>query len=96
MTSTTASESAAEPIGYVALIIILLALMIAALLASAAIGYAPLDFGAAVRDAIHGNDTLSALVLVQLRVPRAALGALVGFSLGITGAAMQGLLREPG
>ena len=28
-------------------------------------------------------------------MPRALLGALVGFSLGITGAAMQGLLRNP-
>ena len=95
MTSTTASTSAAEPVGYAALIAILLVSVIAALLASAAIGYAPLDFGAAVRDVLHGNDTLSALVLVQLRVPRAVLVALVGFSLGITGAAMQGLLRNP-
>ena len=34
-------------------------------------------------------------MLTELRVPRAVLGALVGFSLGITGAAMQGLLRNP-
>jgi iron complex transport system permease protein len=95
MTSMTASERAAEPIGYAALVIILVISVIAALLASVAIGYASLDLGAAVRDVLHGNDTLSALVLVQLRVPRAVLGALVGFSLGITGAAMQGLLRNP-
>ena len=32
---------------------------------------------------------------VELRLPRALLGRLVGFSLGITGAAMQGLMRNP-
>ena len=39
--------------------------------------------------------SLAALVLEQLRLPRAALGATVGFSLGLAGAAMQGLLRNP-
>ena len=100
MNSTTVSEHRVsehrvEPIGYAALLAMLLLAMIAALLASIATGYAPLDIGAAVRDILHGNDTLSSLVLVQLRLPRAVLGALVGFSLGITGAAMQGLLRNP-
>ena len=89
------SENRVEPIGYAALLVMLLVAMIVALLASIATGYAPLDIGAAARDVLHGNDTLSALVLVQLRLPRAVLGALVGFSLGITGAAMQGLLRNP-
>ena len=34
-------------------------------------------------------------MLEQIRLPRAALGAMVGFSLGLAGAAMQGLLRNP-
>jgi iron complex transport system permease protein len=95
MTAMIAIERCSDPIRYPVLAVILAGAMIAALLASAAIGYAPLDIGAAARDVFHGDDTLSALVLVQLRVPRAVLGALVGFSLGITGAAMQGLLRNP-
>lgn len=69
--------------------------MLAALLASAASGYAPLDIGAALGDLVHGRDTLAALVLLELRIPRALLGALVGFSLGLSGAAMQGMLRNP-
>lgn len=63
--------------------------------ASVAIGYAPLDLGAAAADALAGRESLGALVLVELRVPRALLGCLVGFSLGLAGAAMQGLLRNP-
>lgn len=67
----------------------------AAFTASLLIGYAPLAIGAALHDALRGEDSLSALVLVQLRLPRALLGALVGFSLGLSGAAMQGMLRNP-
>jgi iron complex transport system permease protein len=70
-------------------------LVIVLLAASLAIGYAPLDLAQAARDALSGKITLGALVLTELRLPRAALGGLVGFSLGITGAAMQGLMRNP-
>jgi len=62
---------------------------------SLAIGYASLDLAQALRDVLSGQRTLAALVLVELRLPRALLGCCVGFSLGISGAAMQGLLRNP-
>ncbi|GGF70486.1 ABC transporter permease [Azorhizobium oxalatiphilum] len=71
------------------------ALVLVLFVASLLIGYAPLDVGGALSDLIHGRDTLGALVLLQLRLPRALLGAAVGFSLGLTGAAMQGLMRNP-
>lgn len=64
-------------------------------LASLAVGYAPLDLGQAFADWFSGSDTLARVVLVELRLPRAVLGAAVGFSLGMTGAAMQGFLRNP-
>lgn len=35
------------------------------------------------------------LVLTEIRLPRALLGLLVGASLGLTGAGLQGLLRNP-
>ncbi|MBB6122524.1 FecCD family ABC transporter permease [Sphingobium subterraneum] len=41
-----------------------------------------------------GGD-LSSLVIMQLRLPRACVGLLVGASLGMAGAAMQGYLRNP-
>jgi iron complex transport system permease protein len=62
---------------------------------SLAIGYAALDLSQAFRDVLGGDKTLAALVLTELRVPRALLGCFVGFSLGISGAAMQGLMRNP-
>lgn len=46
------------------------------------------------------QDAVSRAILVELRLPRAILGVLVGTSLGLAGAAMQGYLRnalaEPG
>ncbi|MFG1209233.1 iron ABC transporter permease [Xanthobacter flavus] len=63
--------------------------------ASVAVGYAPLDLGAAFGDLLAGRQSLAALVLSELRLPRAILGGAVGFSLGITGAALQGLMRNP-
>ncbi|MGO4722945.1 MULTISPECIES: FecCD family ABC transporter permease [unclassified Inquilinus] len=62
---------------------------------SVATGYTPFDLSAALGDVLAGRQTLPALVLVELRLPRALLGLLVGFSLGLSGAAMQGLLRNP-
>lgn len=76
-------------------IALLVVAVLALTLASAAIGYAPFDVGAAVADLVAGRTTLPALVLWELRIPRALLGGLVGFSLGLTGAAMQGYLRNP-
>ncbi len=77
-------------------LVVLLALAtIAMTMASTAVGYARLDLMAALSDLLAGRATLPALVLGELRLPRALLGALVGFSLGMAGAAMQGLLRNP-
>ena len=73
----------------------LVVLVAAACFASLVVGYAGLDIGQALSDAIHGANTLPAIVLIELRLPRALLGAFVGFSLGLAGAAMQGFLRNP-
>ncbi|MFD2678109.1 FecCD family ABC transporter permease [Camelimonas lactis] len=77
------------------LVAVLLVATVALTLASVAIGYAPLNLGAAIAGAWSGRDSMDALVLVQLRLPRALLGAFMGFSLGVSGAALQGLLRNP-
>lgn len=77
------------------LVAVLLVATVALTLASVAIGYAPLNIGAAIADVWRGDQTMEALVLIQLRLPRALLGACMGFSLGVSGAALQGLLRNP-
>jgi iron complex transport system permease protein len=38
---------------------------------------------------------LQSLIVIELRLPRACVGAIVGASLGMAGAAMQGYLRNP-
>ena len=73
--------------------LILLVLVLTAV--SVTLGYVRLDLPAAFADWLAGRASLPALVLVDLRIPRALLGALVGFSLGLTGAVMQGYLRNP-
>lgn len=70
-------------------------LSIAACGLSIGLGYASFDVAAAWQDVLAGRETIPALVLLEIRLPRALLGLLVGFSLGLTGAAMQGLLRNP-
>ncbi|HEY0293315.1 MAG TPA: iron ABC transporter permease [Hansschlegelia sp.] len=80
---------------YAALVGALAALVLVAFVASVTIGYAAIDVGGALADLLAGRTSLGALVLTELRLPRAIMGALVGFSLGLAGAAMQGLLRNP-
>jgi iron complex transport system permease protein len=51
---------------------------------------------AAVIDALRGRGDPTAVAIVRdLRLPRIALGALVGAGLGASGAALQGALRNP-
>jgi iron complex transport system permease protein len=42
-----------------------------------------------------GNDGLGALIVTELRMPRAVLAMLVGAALGTAGAVLQGLTRNP-
>jgi len=58
-------------------------------------GPTTLDLGAALRDALQGQDSIEAIILLELRLPRALLAALVGAALAVAGAALQGLLRNP-
>jgi len=84
-----------ERFPYPALVAALAALSLAVTLASLFVGYVHIDVLAALGDALARRDSLPALALTQLRVPRAIFGATIGFSLGLSGAAVQGLLRNP-
>ncbi len=48
-----------------------------------------------LRAAIAGHDATSKLILWQLRAPRVLLAFLVGGGLGVAGAALQALVRNP-
>ncbi len=43
----------------------------------------------------RGEGAAAALVMREIRLPRALLGLLIGAALGLSGAALQGLLRNP-
>lgn len=68
-----------------------LLLFIAALLS----GPSPLQIAALSDTWLHDKPTLDALIFTELRLPRALLAASVGAVLGLAGASMQGLLRNP-
>jgi iron complex transport system permease protein len=58
-------------------------------------GPAALDLGAALNDWFAGNLTSGSIILSEVRLPRALLALFVGASLALSGAALQGLLRNP-
>jgi len=64
-------------------------------LAALAVGPAPVA-PSRIWAALAGGDAgLAGVVLTEIRLPRAILGAAVGASLGLAGAVLQGLLRNP-
>lgn len=82
--------------GFLAGPVLPLAVLVAGLfLLSLAIG----DFGLSIGDVVAGvlgTGTDAANVIVrEVRLPRALLGLLIGGTLGLAGAALQGLLRNP-
>ncbi|MGI9304611.1 MAG: FecCD family ABC transporter permease [Gammaproteobacteria bacterium] len=58
-------------------------------------GPAPLSPGDVLRGLLGGGDTAAAAIVREIRLPRVLLGLMVGASLGLSGAALQGLLRNP-
>ncbi len=73
-----------------------LSLLVAALfLLSLLTGPAGLPPGQSLVALFGGDTELVTLVMRELRLPRALLGVIVGASLGLSGAAMQGFLRNP-
>ncbi|WP_214400906.1 FecCD family ABC transporter permease [Pseudonocardia lacus] len=44
---------------------------------------------------MHGDGTITSTVTLDLRVPRTLLGVLVGAALGVAGAVLQGVTRNP-
>jgi iron complex transport system permease protein len=75
-------------------IVLLVALAVAAL-AGLALGPVALSPGA-VWSALLGHGDVNAVAIVQtLRLPRIALGVVIGAGLGVSGAALQATLRNP-
>lgn len=70
----------------------LVALLFVASLLTGPAGLGPVE---SIRALFAGGEEAAAIILREIRLPRALLAALVGFGLGLSGAALQGFLRNP-
>ncbi|MGB8622316.1 MAG: iron chelate uptake ABC transporter family permease subunit, partial [Paracoccaceae bacterium] len=76
------------------LLLAALALLVVMLFAaSLLIGPAGLGVGMSLKALLAGQGDAAVLVMREIRLPRALLGVMLGASLGLSGAAMQGYLR---
>src|SRR5690606_1214666 len=84
-----------HPVSYGALLALLSALVAALFAASLLIGPAALGIGDSLAALLAGEGEAAALVMREIRLPRALLGLMIGATLGLSGAALQGYLRNP-
>jgi iron complex transport system permease protein len=64
-------------------------------LGSLAVGPVSLTLRQTVQSLLAGGDEAHAVIIREIRLPRAILALIIGGILGLSGAAMQGLLRNP-
>ena len=89
-TSVTMDRSRAMIVASVVMVLIIAALVFCSLLVGAAhIGLQ------GVLDAFSPHDSVEKIIVLQLRLPRAILALLIGAILGLSGAVLQALLRNP-
>ncbi|QPM91205.1 FecCD family ABC transporter permease [Pseudooceanicola algae] len=74
---------------------LLLPLVILLALVSLSLGPAGLGLGESLRALVLGGDGPAVMVMREIRLPRVLLAVMIGASLGLSGAAMQGFLRNP-
>lgn len=77
--------------GLVGALVVLLVVMALSL----GIGAKPMPLHTVVDGLLHGGNSPDAIIIRQLRVPRTLLGLGVGAALGLAGAIMQALTRNP-
>lgn len=76
-------------------LLVLVVLTAAALVASIALGAAGLPLGTVLGALAGSGEATAQTIVLQLRLPRAAMAALVGGGLALSGAVFQALLRNP-
>jgi iron complex transport system permease protein len=70
-------------------------LVLAMCAGSLSVGPAEVGAGESLRALVAGGDGPLTMVMREIRLPRMILGLAIGASLGLSGAAMQGYLRNP-
>lgn len=71
------------------------AAVVVSFILSLAVGPSAISMGTALADLWQGRGSTAAVIFAEIRLPRALLGLTVGATLGLAGAALQGLLRNP-
>ncbi|PID48576.1 MAG: ABC transporter permease [Proteobacteria bacterium] len=77
------------------LLIALGALVLVLFVISLIVGRNPLPIWQAAHDTFTDTESVLAIILTEIRLPRALIALFAGATLGLCGAAMQGLLRNP-
>jgi len=80
---------------YTWLLPILLSIVLLFAIADVVAGRVYVDVFKAVTDLLHGHDSIESIIVWEVRFPRVLLAIMVGATLSICGAAMQGLLQNP-
>lgn len=76
-------------------LVVALLLTVTAVAFSLAVGTRPVPLSTVLDALLHGGDSPDALVVRSLRVPRTAIGLTAGAALGLAGAALQAVTRNP-
>lgn len=87
-------QSSAQLISATVLLRALAACLIVTGILSLFVGYAQMSVSSAIQGLISGEGT-EGIIMRDIRVPRMLLGIISGAALGLSGAALQGLLRNP-
>ncbi|MEM6311645.1 MAG: iron chelate uptake ABC transporter family permease subunit, partial [Pseudomonadota bacterium] len=74
---------------------VLISVVLCLFAASLLVGPAQISIGDSLSALFGGDKGPLTLVMREIRLPRALLAAMIGASLGLAGAAMQGYLRNP-
>lgn len=84
-----------DRISYAAVLGTLAVAALALFFVSLTTGPADVGFGESIRALVSGDPDLLTLVMREIRLPRALLGLMIGATLGLSGAVLQGYLRNP-
>jgi len=76
-------------------LVLALAILLLAVLSSLAVGARSIPVADVADGLLHGGNSQDAAIVRSIRVPRTVLGVVVGAALGIAGALMQALTRNP-
>jgi len=84
-----------QRISFPLLVLLLATAVVATFIFSLSMGNASISVVQAVKDLFSHTASLHQTVVWEIRLPRVLLAVLVGATLGVAGAAMQGFLRNP-